>query len=160
MATHPSLFMRIAIGKSVGFVVGLLAFAALSLLAPASEVLLRWGVLLWYTTLGAIIGVYGVFSHHPVLRLPLPWWVRAPAIGAWMNLVLVMIAFDSFRVMMAEFPTLLDAGLGSPFWLVAEGGLVGALIGWLATKWAGEGPATVDELKDNTVRLHQTTRHA
>jgi hypothetical protein len=35
--------------------------------------------LLWYTTLGAIIGV---FTWHPVLKLPLPWWIRAQALGA------------------------------------------------------------------------------
>ena len=49
--------------------------------------LLRWGILLWYTTLGAIIGVFGVYTWNPVLKLPMPWWFLAPLLGAWMNFV-------------------------------------------------------------------------
>lgn len=44
--------------------------------------------------MGAFIRVFGMFTRHPVLRLPMTWWFRAPVIGAWMNLVLVFFAYD------------------------------------------------------------------
>ncbi len=120
MFEKPSLVTRIAIGKMVGFAVGLAGFLLLPYFAPEAGWLVRWGVLLWYTTLGAIIGVFGVFTWHPVLKLPMPWWFRAPLLGAWMNFVLT-----------------------SPFWFTLEGAVVGLLIGYLATRFGGEGKETV-----------------
>jgi hypothetical protein len=90
----PSLVTRIAIGKGIGFLVGLIGFVFLPFFLPEAGWLIRWGILLWYTTLGAIIGVFGVFTWHPVLKLPMPWWIRAPVIGAWMNFVLTFFACD------------------------------------------------------------------
>jgi hypothetical protein len=102
---------------------------------------MRWGFLLWYTTLGAIIAIFGVFNWHPVLELPLPWWLRAPLLGAWMNFVLTLLMHDR----LAEFSLeLFGSGnlFTSPFWFVAEGALVGLVIGYAATRVGGEGPET------------------
>jgi hypothetical protein len=87
MFGNPSLMTRIAIGKVIGFLFGFAGFIFLPYFLPDASMLLRWGILLWYTTVGAIIGVFGVLTYHPVLRLPMPWWFRAPLIGAWMNFV-------------------------------------------------------------------------
>jgi len=137
----PSLTLRIGIGKATGFAIGLTGLVALPYLAPDTDWMFRWGILCWYTTLGAIIGVFGVFKSHPVLQLPFPWWARAPLLGAWMNFVLTLFVHDEFKVV---FTTLGVAGyLTSPFWFVVEGAFVGLLIGWLATRFGGEGPSTV-----------------
>ena len=96
MFESPSLMYRIAIGKTIGLIVGAGGFIFLTYFSPELDWMLRWGVLFWYITLGAIIGVYGVFTRHPVLQLPMPWWFRAPVIGAWMNFVLVLFAYDKF----------------------------------------------------------------
>jgi hypothetical protein len=142
MLEKPSLITRIAIGKGVGFVVGLAGFLSLPYFAPEAGWMIRWGVLLWYTTLGAIIGVFGVFTYHPVLKLPLPWWVRAPFLGAWMNFVLTFFAYDTMKDMLvAMFGA--DGVLASPFWFTLEGALVGLLIGYAATRFGGEGKETV-----------------
>lgn len=143
MFNNPSLITRIGIGKAVGFVIGLSGFITLSYFAPETSVQMRWGVLLWYTTLGAIIGVFGVFISHPVLKLPFPWWVRAPILGGWMNFVLTLFAYDALRAMMvAAFGVF--GMFQSPYWFVLEGVLVGAVIGYLATRFGGEGPETVE----------------
>ena len=141
MFGNPSLTTRIAIGKAIGFLVGLAGFVLLPWFMPEAGWLIRWGILLWYTTLGAIIGMFGVFTWHPVLKLPMPWWVRAPFIGAWMNFVLTFFAYDMLKqAMEAVFG--LDGVLNSPFWFVAEGAVVGLIIGYVATRFGGEGVET------------------
>ncbi len=138
----PSLVTRIAIGKGVGFLVGLIGFIFLPFFLPEAGWLIRWGILLWYTTLGAIIGVFGVFTWHPVLKLPMPWWIRAPVLGAWMNFVLTFFAYDAMKAMMTSLFGA-DGILTSPFWFAAEGAVVGLVIGYVATRFGGEGKETV-----------------
>lgn len=142
MFGNPSLVTRVAVGKTVGLLFGLAGFLAIPYLLPEAPQTLRWGVLLWYVTLGAFIGVSGVFDRHPALGLPFPWWARGPLIGAWMNLVLTLLMHASLR---AFGEALFGAGsaLASPFWFVAEGAVVGLVIGYAATRLGGEGPETV-----------------
>ena len=144
MFRNPSLITRIAIGKVIGFLFGLSGFVLLPFFLPEVGWLIRWGILLWYTTLGAIIGVFGVLTWHPVLRLPMPWWFRAPLVGGWMNFVLTFFAYDTMSVMMES---IFGAGglLSSPFWFAAEGAVVGLVIGYFATRFGGEGRDTVDK---------------
>jgi hypothetical protein len=138
-----SLMTRIAIGKLIGFTVGLIGFTLLPFMLPDSGWLLRWGLLLWYTTVGACIGVFGVFTWHPILKLPMPWWLRAPLIGGWMNFVLTFFAYDELQQLI-EYNFGTDGIISSPFWVVAEGMLVGLLIGYFATRFGGEGKEIVD----------------
>ena len=141
MFGNPSLTTRIAVGKAVGFLFGLAGFIALPFLVPEAGLMIRWGILLWYTTLGAIIGVFGVFTWHPLLKLPMPWWVSAPFLGAWMNFVLVLFIYEMMRgVIISIFGQ--DGLITSPFWLVAEGALIGFIIGYCATRLGGEGTET------------------
>jgi hypothetical protein len=141
MFGNPSLMTRIAIGKGIGFLVGLAAFIFLPGLLPDADPMLRWGILLWYTTFGAIIGVFGVITYHPILNLPLPWWIRASIIGAWMNFVLVFFAHNEMQSMMVSvFGE--HGALSSPFWFAAEGAIIGLIIGYFATRFGGEGEET------------------
>jgi len=142
MFGNPSLVTRIAIGKGIGFLFGLAGFLLLPYFLPEADWMLRWGILLWYTTVGAIIAVFGVFTYHPVLKLPLPWWFRAPLVGAWMNFVLTFFAYDVMKAMMVNIFG--EGGaFSSPFWFTAEGAIVGLMIGYFATRFGGEGVDTV-----------------
>ena len=142
MTERPSLIYRIAIGKGVGFVIGLIGLIVIPYLWPDSSWIERFGFLFWYTTVGAVIGMFGVFTQHPILHLPMPWWVRSSVIGAWMNFVLVLLMYDRLTEMMEQL-----AGVGgafaSPFWFVLEGAIVGMIIGYVTTHFAGEGAETV-----------------
>jgi hypothetical protein len=144
MFGNPSLMTRIAIGKVIGFLFGLAGFIFLPYFLPDANMLLRWGILLWYTTVGAIIGVFGVITYHPVLRLPMPWWFRAPLIGAWMNFVLTFFAYDAMQAMMVTMFGE-DGAFSSPFWFTAEGAIIGLIIGYVATRFGGEGKETVGQ---------------
>ena len=143
MFGKPSLMTRVAIGKGIGFLIGLIGFVCLPYFLPEADWLIRWGILLWYTTLGAIIGVFGVFTRHPLFNLPMPWWIRAPLVGAWMNFVLTFFAYDTMRAMLLS--VFGEGGaLASPFWFVAEGAIIGLVIGYFATRFGGEGKEAVD----------------
>ena len=86
-----------------------------------------------------MIWIFGVFTRHPVLMIPMHWWFRAPAIGGWMNFVLMFFAYDQMRVILIA---IFGVGrpLTSPLWFVLEGAVVGAIIGFCATRVGGEGP--------------------
>ena len=145
MFQNPSLITRIAIGKGIGFIVGVTAFFFLPYFMPNGSLLLQWGVFLWYITFGAIIGVFGVMTRIPYLNLPMPWWFRGPYIGAWLNFILSLIAYDLLAEMLvAVFG---EGGLfNSPFWLALEGIIVAFVIDFFATKYGGEGHALVNEM--------------
>ena len=142
MFEKPSLMARIAIGKLIGLLFGLAGFILLPYFLPEASWLLRWGILLLYITVGAIIGVFGVFTYHPVLKLPFPWWFRAPLLGAWMNFVLTFFAYDAMQAMLLSMFG--ENGVfKSPFWFTAEGAIIGLIIGYFATRFGGEGKEVV-----------------
>ncbi|MHA1524868.1 MAG: hypothetical protein ACTSY1_10770 [Alphaproteobacteria bacterium] len=142
MLSNPSLTTRIAIGKMVGLVFGIIGFANLPYIMSEPDLMLRWGVLFWYTTMGAIIGVFGVYSHHPVFNFPMPWWCRAPMIGAWLNFVLTLFVYDRFESMLVNVFGR-QSWLTSPWLLVLDGAIAGIIIGYLATRFGGQGRETV-----------------
>ncbi|WP_144211037.1 hypothetical protein [Shewanella donghaensis] len=141
MFTHPSLLTRIAIGKLLGLVFGVLCFWIVSWLAPETSSLFLWGLLLWYITFGAIIGLVGVFDYHPMLKISLPWWLTAVMMGGWMNFVFTFVAYDQIQALMVAIFGVRGL-LQSPFWFVADGLIAGWIIGYFATKFGGYGPLT------------------
>ena len=143
MLKNPSLITRIAIGKTIGLIIGVIGFFYLPYLIPDAELMLRWGVLLWYITLGAIIGVFGVFTWHPILKIPMPWWFMGPWLGAWMNFILVLLAYDEFNDMTISIVGE-ESIWSSPFWFALEGAIFGLLTGYLCKRYGGEGKETVD----------------
>ncbi len=145
MLKNPSLITRIAVGKITGFVFGLIGFIILPFITPDATLMLRLGILFWYTTLGTIIGVFGVITWHPALKLPMPWWARSALLGAWMNFVLTLFAYDEFEKMIISVLTK-GSIFSSPFWFVLEGVIVGLIIGYFATRFGGEGRKTIDKI--------------
>ncbi len=144
MFENPSLVTRIAIGKLLGFALGLIGLIVIPFLWPDSSWMERIAFLLWYTTLGAFVGLVGVLDWHPVLRLSMPWWFSSTLVGAWMNFVLTLFIYDRLAEMMVELFAESEL-FQSPFWFVAEGAVVGLFIGYFATRFGGEGPATVQK---------------
>jgi len=138
MMTKKSLIYRVGAGKAIGLVIGLLGFFLIPEFIESSSLQLRFGVLFWYTTIGAFIGVFGIFVRHPVLDLAMPWWFRGALIGGWMNFVLTLIAYE-------QISTIVVAVFGeygqhvSPYIMVLEGVIIGMLMDYLLTRWFGEG---------------------
>ncbi len=135
----PSLLTRIAVGKAIGFVIGIVGFSVAPFISEEISMMTRLGILCWYPTIGAFIAVFGVFNWHPILNLPLPWWFRSTFVGAWMNFVLAFFAHE-------QMSTILDGIFHqnvSPFWFVLNGGVFGLVTGFLCTQAGGEGPDTL-----------------
>lgn len=136
------LTTRITIGKSIGFLIGITAFLFIPYFLPDASATLKWGVLLWYITFGAIIGVFGVYTKISVINIVMPWWVRGAYIGAWLNFTISLIAYDALaQLMLSVFGE--NGLLVSPFWVVLEGAVFGFIIEYFATKFGGEGTTIV-----------------
>ncbi|NQU69191.1 MAG: hypothetical protein HQ514_01505 [Rhodospirillales bacterium] len=137
MIVSPGLAKRVGIAKGVGFLFGLVGFICLPYFWPEADWMTRWGILLWYGTLGGIIGLFGASTPHPVLKFDMPWWFLAPFLGAWMNFVLTFFAYDMMaEVMLSTFGA--DGMLSSPYWFVAEGAVIGLVISYVAIKFGGD----------------------
>ena len=144
MTAQKALIYRVGAGKALGLIVGLVGFFALPLFVENPSLMLRVGILLWYPTLGAIIGMFGIFAYHPVLEFPLPWWLRGAICGAWMNFVLTLFAYQQIcMVTMAVFGEY--SAYLSPYLMVMEGAVIGMIMDYLLTRWFGEGWADKPE---------------
>ena len=144
MISENKLLMRIGIGKGLGLLVGAIGFVSLPMFMTDVSMMLKLGVLFWYITFGAIVGVFGVFSYHPVLKIPFPWWIRGAVLGAWLNFVITLFAYEQFGLivaaMLGEYTVYL-----SPFWMVVEGAIIGLIFDYCLTRWFGEGHTLVRE---------------
>ncbi len=137
-----SLTKRLVIGKGIGFVVGGLGFFIMPMLWADVPTSLQWGIWAWYITFGAFIALVGIYTEHPILKIPMPWWLRSAAVGSWLNFVLYLFIADKVAMLM-------ESGIGagmSPAWMILEGTVVGLIIGFFATKFAGEGKELVDNM--------------
>lgn len=132
MIGEKALIYRVIVAKTVGLAIGLVGFIVLPIIYPDTAVTIKWGLLLWYITFGAIIGTFGVFNRHPIFKFSLPWYIRGPLIGAWLNFVLALFAYNQLEEILLE--VFKNGFLKSPFWIVAEGAFLGLIIDCLATK--------------------------
>jgi len=144
--SKPSITLRIGYGKLLGLMVGIIAFFALTLLAPGTAFTLRFGFILWYLTFGAVIGLMGIFTRNPLFGMNISWWMRGLFAGAWFNFVLLIFIHDQVAVILLDLFGA-QSLFSSPWWLVIEGAVIGLLFDYLLTRIAGEGAAGVAELK-------------
>ena len=82
-------------------------------------------------------GVFGVFARHPILNMSLPWYFRGALIGGWMNLLLVLFAYDQFVQLTDSWNHAYGLYI-SPYWLILEGVIIGMMMDYLLTRWFGE----------------------
>ena len=138
MFENPSLITRITIGKILWLITGICSFFTLVYFLNIENSLFVWGIVIWYTTVGAIVGMFGVYTSHPILKLPMPWWVRGPIIGGWMNFLLTFFIYEQLEIIFIS--TFNSKSLFSnPFWFTFEGALVGMIIDYFSTRFGGEG---------------------
>ena len=138
MDMNSYILKRVGAAKIIGMALGLVGFFMIPYFWPDESMRLRVGILLWYTTFGAMIGIVGMFDHHPLLKFRMPCWFRGLVFGAWFNLVLTFLMYDKLSMLMQQLDGAFG-GIQSPFWIVLEGAVLGLVIDTGATKFAGEG---------------------
>ncbi len=131
-----SVTNRIIIGKTIGLVAGLSVFFIMPLLGETLDFKFGLGLILLYILLGAIIALVGMFDRHPVLNFKMPWWLKGLALGLVMHLVLVLLSYDQMALMVQKMDIL---GMVSPWWALIDGAILGLIMSFAETKFAGEG---------------------
>ncbi|MEO1456990.1 MAG: hypothetical protein AAFV49_05385 [Pseudomonadota bacterium] len=127
-----------------GLLIGLTGFVLIPILTPEAPVEARWGILLWYPTMGAVIAMLEMLGSAGMLPWRVRWWLCGGIVGGWFNLLAVLIG-DPF---MGDFITAAfgaDSPLGTPYLFVPEGALAGMLIAYLVMRFGGEGRAIEDD---------------
>ena len=133
MTPDTSIGIRLIIGKLLGFSIGIAAIVGLLLYDVELKKTVILGILLWHMLMGSIIGLLGVYSEHPLLRLPFSWWVRSLGIGAYFNLCVTLIFFEAIQQYFIGASVLTENAI-SPFSLVLVGAVSGLISGFLSTK--------------------------
>jgi len=142
-----SFLRRMGMAKSLGLAVGVFAFFMMPELFGAEiPTHLQWGVLLWYITFGAFIGLGGVMTEHPLWKSCFiftsdKWrpFLRGGFFGAWLNFVLSVLMYETLTDLMLymEYNPFGDTNIMAL--LALEGLIFGSLIDVLSTKFGGEG---------------------
>lgn len=134
-----SITGRIVIGKLIGLVVGIIVMFFLPIFDIPMFSMFGLGTLVMFVLMGAVTGFMGIFDRHPMLEFKMPWWIRGTLIGAVFMLMYILFTYDTLNIVI-QSSLLSWTGLTSPFWAMLDGIFIGGLMGFIETKFAGEGP--------------------
>lgn len=134
MKIKKSITNRVIIGKTIGFLIGALVLSLSLYLGYTENIQFLVGLWLFYILMGAFTGLFGIYTEHPVLKFKLPFYIRGPLIGIIMHLMLVLLAYEELSLMIAN----MNCNI-SPFWALIDGAILGLIMGYIETKYAGEG---------------------
>jgi hypothetical protein len=138
MLEHNQPFVqRVLYGKIVGLIIGIIALISMVYLLPETGWTIRIATMLYYTTIGAVVGMVCIDIDHPVLGIEFKWWVTSIITGAWMNFNLVLFFLDEYEAMLSQSPGFLS-NFSSPVWLVLDGAIAGLIIGVVVHRKVGE----------------------
>jgi len=96
------------------------------------------GTLLVFVLMGLTLGLVGIFDRHPVFGFPMRWWIRGAVAGFLFTLMYILLSHDSLEVIM-QSNIVSWTGLSSPFWTLIDGVIIGLFMGYMETKFAGQG---------------------
>jgi len=106
---------RVAIGKLIGLIAGLLVILLMPTFGFPGVSYIGFGILLMFVLMGAMIGFLGQFDRHPMFDFKMSWWLTGPLVGFAFMLMFVLLAHDSLELVMKS--SLISwTGLVSPFW--------------------------------------------
>ncbi|MEA3450134.1 MAG: hypothetical protein U9Q85_04155 [Patescibacteria group bacterium] len=137
-----SLTSRLAVSKTIGFILGALTFFIIPLVKPGISIEFKLGVWLFFMLMGAMIGFMGIITEYPMFNFKLPWWFRGGLIGATFTLMLVLLSYGNVQSFM-NLDIVAWTGLESPYWIILDGTFYGIIISFITTKVSGEGDMPV-----------------
>lgn len=120
------LYNRIYFGKLIGLTIGTFCFFVTPLVFEGIHYNLRFAILFWYMTFGAIIGSFGYLKSDYFLLI-LPKYQRSMLIGVWLNFIIMLFLYEPLSSMLAQafisYPV-----FQSPLWFIAKGALIALII--------------------------------
>lgn len=117
------------LGIAFGFLCAYLASG--SAVGPFWWTPMMWTIVTNRLLIGLVVGLAGAYTIHPILRFPLPPFLRGCCLGAITSLPLAI------GVMIAPTP---GTGVWTIFWLtILAGAVYGLIIDLVATRWGGQG---------------------
>lgn len=122
---------RVWTAALTGFTFSFLAFLYMGIVF-GFDLSVTWGVLLWYTFIGFIIGIVGTLKRHPIFGFHL-LFLRGMLVAGILNLSVGLMAEVEFKHMFAFVPCPIEWAF------LLEGLIVGAIIDGVATHFGGEG---------------------
>ena len=134
-----NLVKRVFWSKMIWFILSLIGFLAILFFYNEPEYnLFMWWVLFWYPTVWAMIGIMWVFDRHPVFKGWKMYLWRWLFIWAFMNLMLVLLAYDVLLSFSQDvfWNTMTTGSLF--FWAILEGAIAWLFIDYVTTKNFGE----------------------
>ncbi|MEM6973500.1 MAG: hypothetical protein AAF577_11905 [Pseudomonadota bacterium] len=144
MHSAPTLLTRVAVAKMVGLMIGLVGFLLIPLIVPEAPSAARWGVLLWYPTMGVVIAMLEVLDNADMLPWRISWWLRGAIVGAWFNFLSVMVGGE-FMHTFVENLLGIEGPAALAYLFVPEGAAAGTVIAYLVMRFGGEGRSFGDD---------------
>ncbi len=129
----PPIIAGITLAKAVAFLAGIIVFLLLPRFVPDIDPLARWALLFWYPTIAGVAAASNVADFIDIKFMRWQWWQRSVLIGAWLNLIVTLFAFDT----MQDYSMLAHLSFGllsSQFWFVGDGAIIGLIAGFTSTR--------------------------
>ena len=130
---------RVVLGKLLGCVLGGMAFVFLWVMDAALGGRFLAGLWVGYIFLGAMIGLAGMLTRHPLLGFRMGFAVRGGMLGLIFHLILVLVGYEVVQRFLKSSDWMVSWGFVSPWWMLVDGMLVGIFMDFVLTRLAGEG---------------------
>lgn len=126
---------KIILGKLIGLSIALV-YVILANIIIDEEISLRLqvGIMLWYTTFGAIIILARiVFDNDLLITVKFPY--GSIFIGSWLNFVILMVSYEELQqIILSLFILNKSSIFSSPLLFVLEGVIIGVVIDYLVAR--------------------------
>jgi len=129
---------RMFIGVMTGLIIGALVITLSPIFGFPLFSMFGFGTLITFVLMGITLGLMGMFDHHPIFGFKMQWWIRGAVAGFLFTLMYILLSHDSLEVVM-QSNVVSWTGLSSPFWALIDGVTIGLFMGYMETKFAGQG---------------------
>lgn len=126
------------IGVMTGLIIGALVITMSPIFGFSLFSMFGFGTLITFVLMGLTLGLMGMFDYHPIFGFKMRWWIRGAVAGFLFTLMYILLSHDSLEVIM-QSNIVSWTGLSSPFWTLIDGVIIGLFMGYMETKFAGQG---------------------
>ena len=133
-----SITGRIAVGLLASLVIGIIVLLIVPIVGYPMFGTFALGTVMMIALMSIMIAFVGQFDRHPVFKFKMHWYLRGPFIGFVFTLMYLLLSYSTWDIIM-QSPLISWMGLVSPFWVLIDGMVIGAILAFLETTFAGEG---------------------